>query len=163
MRFARETEGTDDTSEENEAITSFQGAELLEIGRSCDYKILRRLGRVLTRLTYINSAAEMPAHFAAASDAIPRIPMALATAEHKRRFWKILLHIVVPGIMLSSRPAALLVALSIRLGVQPLLEAADQEMVPWRDRWNNLEIPETWNVNRLTLLLDADATYHARN
>lgn len=43
---------TDDVDEsDDKAITSFTRDELLEIGRSCDYKILRRLGRVLTRLT----------------------------------------------------------------------------------------------------------------
>lgn len=93
---------------------------------------------------------------------IPRIPMALASVEHKRRFWRILLHIVVPGTMLSARPAALLAALSIRLGIEPLLEAAEQEMLLWRDRWNNLEIPETWNTSCLGLLLDADEAYRKR-
>jgi hypothetical protein len=64
--------------------------------------------------------------------------------------------------MLSARPAALLAALSIRLGVQPLLEAADQEMKLWKDRWNDIEVPENWNVSCLTLLLDADEAYRTR-
>jgi hypothetical protein len=71
--------------------------------------------------------------------------MSLATAEHK------------------LRPAALLAALSIRLGVQPLLKAADQEMELWRDRWNDIEIPETWNISCLSLLLDADEAYRTRH
>ncbi|KAN0089026.1 hypothetical protein V8E51_019286 [Hyaloscypha variabilis] len=160
LTFTHEAE---DDEEEARPITSFQRDELLEIGRSCDYRILRRLGRVLTRLTYINSAEEMPVHIAAASETdTPRIPMALATKEFKRKFWKILLHIVVPGTMLGARPAALLAALSIRLGVKPLQEAADQELLLWRDKWNNLEIPETWNTSCLSLLLDADAAYRKR-
>ncbi|CZR54669.1 uncharacterized protein PAC_04553 [Phialocephala subalpina] len=114
-------------------------------------------------LTYINSEAEMPAHIAAAPESeIPRIPMALASPEYKRKFWRILLHIVVPGTMLGARPAALLAALSIKLGIQPLMHAADQEMLLWRDRWNNLEIPETWNTSCLSLLLDADEAYRKR-
>ncbi|PMD57892.1 uncharacterized protein K444DRAFT_564766 [Hyaloscypha bicolor E] len=157
------THETDEDEEESKPITSFRRDELLEIGRSCDYRILRRLGRVLTRLTYINSAEEMPAHIAAASETeTPRIPMALASTEFKRKFWKILLHIVVPGTMLGARPAALLAALSIRLGVKPLQEAADQEMLLWRDRWNNIEVPETWNTSCLSLLLDADSAYQKR-
>jgi len=159
LNFTHET----DEDEEDKPITSFRRDELLEIGRSCDYRILRRLGQVLTQLTYINSAEEMPAHIAAASETeTPRIPMALASKEFKRKFWKILLHIVVPGTMLAARPAALLAALGIRLGVKPLQEAADQEMLLWRDRWNNLEIPETWNTSCLSLLLDADAAYRKR-
>ncbi|KAL4915401.1 hypothetical protein BDW62DRAFT_212749 [Aspergillus aurantiobrunneus] len=59
--------------------------ELLEISRSCDPRILGRLGRVLTRLTH--------------------------------RFWKILLHTIVPGTQLMPRAAALLAALTIRLGI----------------------------------------------
>ena len=159
--FDRET---DNTNEDDKAITSFRRDELLEIGRSCDYKILRRLGRVLTRLTYINSADEMPAHIASTSKTdTPRIPMSLANPENKRQFWRILLHIVVPGTMLSARPAALLAALAIRLGVQPLLEAANQEMLLWRDRWNDIEVPENWNVSCLSLLLDADKAYQGRH
>ncbi|OBT79327.1 hypothetical protein VF21_01841 [Pseudogymnoascus sp. 05NY08] len=156
-------EANDDDDEENKPITSLQRKDLLEIGRSCDYRILRRLGRVLTRLTYINSAEEMPAHIAAASEVeIPRIPMALASAEYNHYFWRILLHIVVPGTMLSSRPAALLAALSIQLGLEPLLEVANREMMRWRDRWNDLDIPETWNTSCLGLLLDADDAYQKR-
>lgn len=143
--------------------TLFRRDELLEIGRSCDYKVLRRLGRILTRLSYVHSADEMPTHIAAVPEnEIPRIPMALASPEYNRRFWGILLHIIVPGTMLASRPAALLAALSIRLGIQPLLEAADQEMLLWRDRWNNVEIPETWNVSCMSLLIDADEAYKRR-
>lgn len=50
-------------NDEDRSITLFRRDELLEIGRSCDYRILRRLGRVLTRLTYINSADEMPVSY----------------------------------------------------------------------------------------------------
>lgn len=35
------------------AISDFTRDELLEIGRSCDYRILRRLGKVLTQLSYV--------------------------------------------------------------------------------------------------------------
>jgi hypothetical protein len=93
----------------------------------------------------------------------PRIPIALATKEHKRKFWRILLHIVVPGTMLSARPAALLAALSIRMGFQQLIEAAEKEMLLWRDRWNDIEVPENWNVSCLSLLMDADAAYRRRH
>ncbi|OBT42796.1 hypothetical protein VE00_06586 [Pseudogymnoascus sp. WSF 3629] len=156
-------EADDDDDEENKPITSLQRKDLLEIGRSCDYRILRRLGRVLTRLTYINSREEMPAHIATTPEVqIPRIPMALASDEYNNYFWRILLHIVVPGTMLSSRPAALLAALSIQLGLEPLLEVANREMMRWRDRWNDLDIPETWNASCLGLLLDADDAYHKR-
>jgi hypothetical protein len=62
-----------------------------------------------------------------------RISLALAKKDFGRKFWKILLHIVVCGTLLSSRPAALLAAFSIKIGVEPLLEAADQEMLSWRD------------------------------
>ncbi|KFZ20335.1 hypothetical protein V501_00188 [Pseudogymnoascus sp. VKM F-4519 (FW-2642)] len=159
--FTQEAE--DDDEEENKPITSLQRKDLLEIGRSCDYRILRRLGRVLTRLTYINSEEEMPAHIAAASEVqIPRIPMALASEEYNNYFWRILLHIVEPGTMLSSRPAALLAALSIQLGLEPLLEVANREMLRWRDEWNDLDIPETWNTSCLGLLLDADDAYQKR-
>jgi hypothetical protein len=157
LSFALPETSHDDDDEANTPITAFRRDELLEIGRSCDYKILRRLGRILTRLTYIEKAADMPEHIAVTTnDEIPKIPMALASKEHGNQFWRILLHIVVPGTMLSSRPAALLAALSLRIGVEPLAQAAEREMLRWRDRWNDADIPETWNVSCLSLLLDAD-------
>ena len=117
----------------------------------------------MARLTFIESAEDMPAHIAATSpEDAPRIPMALASEEHDRQFWRILLHIVVPGTMLALCLAALLAALSIRLGIQPLHEAAVREMLFWRDKWNNIEIPETWSVNCLSLLLDADKEYRSK-
>ncbi|KAF1980821.1 hypothetical protein K402DRAFT_265455 [Aulographum hederae CBS 113979] len=134
-------------------------ADLLEIGRSCDYRILRRLGRVLTRLTYINSTNDMPSHLAA-SETSPKMPMVLAQPEHGRKFWKMLLHLVIPGTMLASRPAAVLAALSIGLGMRPLLAAAYEEVMAWRDRWNDTKVPETWTMGCLSLLLDADRSHH---
>lgn len=124
----------DEDSEDNRPITSFRRDELLELGRSCDYRILRRLGRVLTRLTFVESADAMPGHIAAAGqETVTRIPMALVRKEYGRKFWRILLHIVVPGTMLSGRAAALLGALTIRMGVQPLRRAAEEVMLLWRD------------------------------
>ena len=155
-------EGEDDTG--NKPITSFRRDELLEIGRSCDWRILRRLGRVLTRLTFIESEDQMPAHIAKTSEAnVPRIPMALASKEYGRRFWSIVLHIVVPGTMLSARPATLVAALAIRLGMNPLIPAAEQAMLFWKARWNDIEVPETWNVNCLSLILDADKIYRSKH
>jgi len=160
LSFVLPDANLDDDGEGNKPITSFRRDELLEIGRSCDYKILRRLGRILTRLTYIESAADMPEHIAATSDdEIPKIPMILASKKHGRQFWRILLHIILPGTMLSARPAALLAALSLRLGVLPLTQAAEREMVMWRSKWNDINVPENWSVSCLSLLLEADQAY----
>ncbi|KAL2133846.1 hypothetical protein VTI74DRAFT_1569 [Chaetomium olivicolor] len=135
----------------------FTRDELLEIGRSCDYRILRRLGRILTRLTYIKSKEDLPAHIKdVPEEQVSRIPMALAKPEQGRKFWKVLLHTVLPGTMLAARPAALLAALSVRMGIKPLQEAAYTELIAWRDNWNTLDIPETWNTSCLNLLLEAD-------
>ncbi|KAJ9144044.1 Dihydroxyacid dehydratase [Pleurostoma richardsiae] len=141
----------------------FTRDELLEIGRSCDYRVLQRLGRVLTRLTYVTSAEHLPAHIREVSeDEVPRIPLALVQEKYKRKFWKVLLHTVISGTKLGARPAALLAALSLRMGMQPLRDAADAELLQWTDRWDNLDIPETWNTNCLALLLDADADFERR-
>lgn len=155
--------GNDENDEDNRPITSFRRDELLEIGRSCDYKILRRLGKVLTRLSFVEKAEDLPAYIASAGEGIAtQVPLALASKEFGRKFWRILLHIIVPGTMLSARPAALLAALSIHMGVHPLFEAAEMEMLGFKAFWNNIETPETWNVGCLSLLLDADRAYLAR-
>ena len=160
LAFTKTKDAYGEDDEARRAITDFRRDELLEIGRSCDYRILRRLGRVLTRLSYVNARDEVPSHIQNANEGTAvRIPLALAAQEFGRKFWKILLHIIVPGTMLSARPAALLAALTIRLGIQPLFKAAETEMLLWRDKWNNLEVPETWNTSCLSLLLDADKAY----
>ena len=160
LTFVRPETDDNEAESENRPITSFRRDELLEIGRSCDWRILRRLGRVLTRLTFIGSEEAMPAHIAKTAETdVPRIPMTLASPEYGQRFWNILLHIVVPGTMLSARPAALVAALAIRLGIEPLIPAAEKAMMFWRNKWNDIEIPETWNVNCLSLVLDADTAY----
>ncbi|KAH6843337.1 hypothetical protein B0I37DRAFT_418447 [Chaetomium sp. MPI-CAGE-AT-0009] len=153
VRFAPAENAEDDERNSME----FTRDELLEIGRSCDYRILRRLGRILTRLTYVNSKDELPAHVKDVPETeLPKIPMALAQPAHKGMFWKVLLHTVLPGTMLAARPAALLAALSVRMGIKPLEGAAYTELMAWRDNWNTLDIPETWSLGCLGLLLEAD-------
>ncbi|KAK2761022.1 dihydroxyacid dehydratase [Colletotrichum kahawae] len=144
-----------------QGVAGFTRDELLEIGRSCDSRILRRLGRVLTRLTYVQSEDTLPAHMKGDEEVI-RIPMALADAKYQRKFWRILLHLILPGTMLAARPGALLAALSLRMGLRPLTEAADQELLFFSKKWNNLDIPETWNASCLSMLLDADRDYEKR-
>ena len=150
----------EDEDEENRPITAFRRDELLEIGRSCDGRILRRLGKVLTRITYVESEADLPGHIAATTNKeVPKIPLALGSKQQGWKFWKMLLHVVLPGTMLSARPATVLAALAIRIGLKPLFKPATAAMFFWRDKWNNIEVPETWNSSCLGLLLDADAEY----
>ncbi|KAL8338988.1 hypothetical protein RB598_007350 [Gaeumannomyces tritici] len=152
-----------DDEDDDRAGLSFTRDELLEIGRSCDYRILRRLGRILTCLSFAQTKEELPAHIASApQDQVPRIPLALAREEHSRKLWRVLLHAVLPGTMLGARPAALLAALSIRMGITPLQEVAEVEMSMWTGRWNTMDFPETWNVSCLNLLLEADAEVRRR-
>ncbi|OJJ38132.1 hypothetical protein ASPWEDRAFT_104603 [Aspergillus wentii DTO 134E9] len=149
-----------DSNNDESSLSELTRAELLEIGRSCNPSILRRLGRILTRLIFVNSANEMPQHIAMASSAqVTRIPLALAAEKHNRQFWKVLFHTIVPGTRLSSRPAALVAALSLRLGMTPLADAAEQEMLSFKDKWNDVEIPENWTVGCLALLLDANEAH----
>ncbi|KAH7161719.1 hypothetical protein EDB81DRAFT_925347 [Dactylonectria macrodidyma] len=153
----------DDEDADNRPLNKFTRGELLEIGRSCDYRILRRLGKVLTRLSYVEKPEDLPAHIRATSEEdVPKIPMALADPKYQSKFWKILLHAVLPGTMITARPAAVLAALALRMGIAPLREVADQELLSFCDRWNTLEIPETWNVGCLGLLLDADNDFEKR-
>ncbi|KAH6618745.1 hypothetical protein C7974DRAFT_36420 [Boeremia exigua] len=153
----------DEEDEQDQPLSKFRRDELLEIGRSCDGRILRRLAKVLTRITYVESAAELPAHIAETSNTeVPKIPTALASQDFGWKFWQILLHVILPGTMLTARPAAVLAALAIRIGLKPLSGAANAAMLFWRDKWNNIEVPETWNSSCLGLLLDADAEHRAQ-
>ncbi|KAF6816702.1 dihydroxyacid dehydratase [Colletotrichum sojae] len=161
--FKAREDGVGDEDKDKRAATEFTRDELLEIGRSCDYRILRRLGRVLTRLTYVQARSDLPAHIEHVSESeVPRIPMALASEKYDRRFWKVLLHVVLPGTMLAARPGALLAALALRMGMKHLQDAADQQLLFFSRKWNTLDIPETWNASCLALLLDADKDYENR-
>lgn len=53
-------------------------------------------------------------------------------------------------------------ALSLRLGVEPLIQVAECETLRFRDKWNDIEIPENWSLGCLSLLMDADQTYRRR-
>lgn len=151
------------TDHSNKSITKFTRMELLEIGRSCDPAVLRRLSRILPCFTYIEKAADVPDYIAAAGDEqVPKIPTILASDRFKHQFWQILLHLVVPGTMLPARAAALLAGLSLRLGITPLMDAAGQEMLSFRDQWNGIDTPETWNVACMSILLGADDAYRQR-
>ncbi|KAL7919065.1 hypothetical protein ACQKWADRAFT_330115 [Trichoderma austrokoningii] len=145
-------------------LQDFTRAELLEIGRSCDYKILRRLGKVLTRLTFVASKEELPHHIRTKGPkvSVPCVPLALAKEQYGREFWKILLHAVLPGTKLGARPASLLAALALRMGIVPLRDVADEALIAFSPRWNTLDVPETWNMGCLNLLLDADRDYETR-
>lgn len=151
------------SAEDADDVGKFTRAELLEIGRSCHYRILRRLGKVLTHLSYVTTKEDLPEHIRTAdANQIPQIPMALADAKYGSKFWKILLHAVLPGTMVTARPAAVFAALALRMGIAPLRSVAEQELISFRDKWNTLEIPETWNAGCLGLLLDADKDYEKR-
>ncbi|KAI9372847.1 hypothetical protein BJX61DRAFT_505484 [Aspergillus egyptiacus] len=135
-------------------------AELLEIARSCDPLILQRLGRILTGLTYVKEAREIPEHIAkSTSKQVRKIPLTLATDDYNRQFWKVLLHTIVPGSRLPARGAAVLAALTIRLGITFLANVAESEMINYKDKWNNIEVPETWSISCMTLLLEANSVY----
>lgn len=154
----------DDEESEKRPLNEFTRGELLDIGRSCERKILQRLGMVLTRLSFVKKKEDLPHHIRkiGAKSEVALIPLALVKPEYGCKFWSILLHAVLPGTKLAARPAALLAALSLRMGIVPLRDAADQELVSFCSKWNNLDTPETWNIGCLNLLLDADNDYEQR-
>lgn len=139
---------------------SLTQSELLQIGRCYNPGVLRRFGAILTRLTVVTSAREMPDHISSIStDNVAKIPLVLSSEKYNRQFWKVLLHTIVPGTKLPARSAALLAALSLRMGIVPFIKLAEQEMLVFKDKWNDPAIPQTWNVGCLTLLLDADEAH----
>jgi hypothetical protein len=128
------TKGTqpEENEEDNgdQPLSAFRRDELLEVGHSCDGRISRRLGKVLTRITYVESALDVADIWAGSSAAeVPKIPTALASQDFGWQFWKILLHAVLPGTMLAARPAIILAALAIKIGIKPLFNAASDVML----------------------------------
>jgi hypothetical protein len=135
-------------------------SELLQIDRSCNPGVLWRFGAILTRLTVVSSRREMPDHISSTdADHVAKIPLVLIKEKYNRQFWKVFLHTIEPGTKLPARSAALLAALSLRMGIVPLLKVAEQEMLAFKDKWNDPSIPQTWNLGCLTLLIDADEAH----
>ncbi|OQD96823.1 hypothetical protein PENSOL_c014G10664 [Penicillium solitum] len=158
LSFASKRYGAEDR--ENRPISTLTQSELLQIGRCCNPGVLRRFGAILTRLTVVTSAREMPDHISSIStDHVAKIPLVLSSEKYNRQSWKVLLHTIVPGTKLPARSAALLAALSLQMGIVPLIKVAEQEMLAFKDKWNDPAIPQTWNVGCLTLLLDADEAH----
>ncbi|KAL4966505.1 uncharacterized protein BDV14DRAFT_188970 [Aspergillus stella-maris] len=146
------------TNQVNEA--ALMRRELIEISRYYDANILRGLGRVLTRLTYIKDASAMPEHRAGSgAEQAWIIPLALATDRHGNEFWKVLLHTITPGTQLVPRAAAVLAALSLRMGITFLTDVAACEMLGAKNSWRDIEVPETWAMGCLRLLLQANNAY----
>ncbi|OSS50461.1 hypothetical protein B5807_04963 [Epicoccum nigrum] len=80
------TKGTqpEENEEDNgdQPLSAFRRDELLEVGHSCDGRISRRLGKVLTRITYVESALDAADIWAGSSAAeVPKIPTALASQD----------------------------------------------------------------------------------
>ncbi|KAL2706026.1 hypothetical protein AAEP93_001276 [Penicillium crustosum] len=85
---------------------------------------------------------EMPDHISSiCANHVAKIPFLLASEKYNRQFWKVLLHTIVLGTKLLARSAALLAALSLRMGIVPLIEVAEQEMLAFKDRRNDPAIP----------------------
>ncbi|KAJ5425955.1 hypothetical protein N7465_001025 [Penicillium sp. CMV-2018d] len=144
----------------NKPISALTRSELLQISRCLNPGVLQRFGAILTRLTVVTSAREMPDHISSISAYhVAKIPFVLASEKYNRQFWKILLHTIVPGTKLPARSGALLAALSLRMGIVPLIKVAEQEMLAFKGKWNDPTMPQTWNLECLTLLLDADEAH----
>ncbi|KAL4739077.1 hypothetical protein BDV11DRAFT_170456 [Aspergillus similis] len=111
-------------------------------------------------MRFAEDVVDTPEHITKSNvDQVRLIPLALATEKYNHQFWKVMLHTIVSGTQLTVRAAALLAALSIRMGVTFLAGAAESEMLRYKDSWNNVEVPETWATSCLRLLLDADRVY----
>ncbi|KAJ6178827.1 hypothetical protein N7519_009288 [Penicillium mononematosum] len=144
----------------NRPVSYMTRSEFLQIGRSCNPGVLRQFGAILTRLTVVASAREMPDHISSTdADHVAKIPLVLIKEKYNRQFWKVLLHTIEPGTKLPARSAALLAALSLRMGIVPLMKVAEQEMLAFKDKWNDPSIPQTWTLGCLTLLIDADEAH----
>ncbi|KAK2592007.1 hypothetical protein QQS21_010278, partial [Conoideocrella luteorostrata] len=145
-------------------LHQFKRKELLEIGRSCDGKVLRRVGKVLTRLSIAESEADVPAHIRCSDGGIlvRYVPISLMQPKYKRRFWKVLLHTVLSGTLLATRPAAVLAALSLRMGISTLRDAADAELLALGPIWNDVTTPENWAPGCIQLIIRADQDYEER-
>ncbi|KGO74563.1 hypothetical protein PITC_002080 [Penicillium italicum] len=158
LSFPDSEHGTKDPR--SRPISYLTRSELLQIGRFCSPSVLRRFCAILTRLTIVASAKEMPHHISSISaDHVAKIPLELSSEKYNKQFWKVLLHTIEPGMKLPDRSAALLAALSLRMGIMPLMKVAEQEMLAFKDKWNDPSTPQTWNIGCLTLLIDADEAH----
>ncbi|CAI7671923.1 unnamed protein product [Penicillium bialowiezense] len=151
---------SNESSQSSQPLSGMTRDDLLEIGRSCSPSILRRLGTILSRLTIVETESDMPTHISGTTtENVAKIPLPLASEKYQKQFWKTLFHVIKPGTKLGARPAALVAALCLRVGIAPLAKVAEQEMLAYKDKWNDLKTPETWSIGCLSLLVDADEAH----
>lgn len=149
LSFHNKEYGTTDAY--NRLISHLTRSELLHIGRCCNPDVLRQFGAILTKLIVVVSAREMPDHISSISaDYVAKIPLVPASERYNRLFWKLLLHTIEPGTKLSARPAALLAALSLQLGIVPLMKVSEQEMLAFKDKWNDPSTPSYATMESLS-------------
>ncbi|KAJ5336598.1 hypothetical protein MYU51_005593 [Penicillium brevicompactum] len=152
-----------ESAQSTQPLSDMTRADLLEIGRSCDRSILRKLGTILSRLTIVEKESDMPTHISGTTtESVTKIPLALTSEKYQKQFWRILFHVIKPGTKLGPRPGALVAALCLQVGIIPLEKAAEQEMLAFKDKWNDLSTPENWSIGCLSLLLDADEAHRKR-
>jgi hypothetical protein len=93
---------------------------------------------------------------------IKKIPLALQSTKYGGIFWNVLLSVICPATLVGPYSAALLAALSIRLRLKPLMLLADVQMTRHHAIWSNINFAGIWNLECLSLILDADTSFEER-
>lgn len=126
-----------DYEEAANPINKFLHSDLLEVSQSCDYKTLRRLGEVLTRLSsrrigrYANLTYQPFRAYPSSSHSFGYDPS---------QVWQRVLENSYP--CHSSRnearraPSRLACSSGIAMSIKPLRDAADAELCHFHENWN---------------------------
>ena len=122
----------------------FTRRELLEVSRSCNSGVLKKLATIFTHLKVIDPAVPLPAD-----------QRKLPTTLRPREFFRLLPHLVVPGTLFPHRAAALTAILALITGVPFLTSKATALLETTRGTWLNIEVPENISSECARFLLSA--------
>ena len=127
-----------------EAPRPIPRAELLELSRSCHRGVLAKVGELLTGLRVVPDASEATP----GQPGVPALPLSMAAKD----LFAMLPHLMCPGTMFSSRPAAVLAVLAVFTG-SVLREQAAELLASIRGVWIDAELPENNSADFVDLVL----------
>ena len=114
---------------------------LLEVSRSCNSDVLKKLATIVTHLKVIDPAVPLPAD-----------QRKLPTTLRPREFFRLLPHLVVPGTLFPHRAAALTAILALITGVPFLASNATMLLETTHGMWLNIEAYPSFSLSPTCLL-----------
>ncbi|KAJ5115919.1 hypothetical protein N7456_000267 [Penicillium angulare] len=143
-----------------EAIAGLTREYFSKFYRTGESGVFERVGRALSHVKIATCAEEVPKN-----RPVTKIPLSLANNSQYNNcldFWRVVLHLIVPGVLVCHKSAIIVAALTLLYGPNPLKVDAANAVDEIDDYWSGDKIIEVLNLPFLTLLVDAEIAYQSK-